>query len=101
MKAVSNDPKSYLIIPEATWDAVRSSASEDRSYPPYVREAFAVLGIQPTEDLSAIKRAYREMLMQYHPDKVSHLGADLRRLADEKTKAIVSSLQLIESFLGS
>jgi DnaJ-domain-containing protein 1 len=101
MKTVSNDPKSFLIIPDATWDAARSSASEERPYPPNVREAFAVLGIQPTEDLFAIKRAYREMVMQYHPDKVAHLGADLRRLADEKTRALVSSLQLIKAFLGS
>ncbi len=32
-------------------------------------EEFKVLGIQPTKDKTLIKKAYRKMVIIYHPDK--------------------------------
>jgi DnaJ-domain-containing protein 1 len=36
--------------------------------------------------IEAVKRAYREAMKQYHPDRVFDLGPELRKLAEEKTK---------------
>ncbi len=49
---------------------------------------YAVLGLEPGADMEAIKKAYRRLSMQYHPDKVSHLGDEFRRVAEEKMKEI-------------
>ncbi len=48
----------------------------------------AVLGLEPGADYTAIKKAYRKLSMQYHPDKVSHLGEEFQRVAEEKMKEI-------------
>jgi hypothetical protein len=34
----------------------------------------------------------------YHPDKVSHLGAELRQLAEEKTKMFNSAFKVLQDF---
>ena len=48
----------------------------------------AVLGLEPGADFSTIKKAYRTLSMQYHPDKVAHLGEEFKRVAEEKMKEI-------------
>ena len=35
-----------------------------------------------------IKKAFRTLSMQYHPDKVAHLGEEFKRVAEEKMKEI-------------
>lgn len=49
---------------------------------------YAVLGLEPGADTMEIKKAYRKLSMQYHPDKVSHLGVEFQRVAEEKMKEI-------------
>ena len=49
---------------------------------------FAVLGLEPGADMEAIKKAYRKLSMTYHPDKVSHLGDEFRKVAEGKMKEI-------------
>lgn len=49
---------------------------------------YAVLGLEPGADMEAIKKAYRNLSMTYHPDKVSHLGEEFRNVAEEKMKEI-------------
>lgn len=49
---------------------------------------YAVLGLEPGADFIAIKKAYRKLSMQYHPDKVGHLGEEFKRVAEEKMKEI-------------
>ena len=48
----------------------------------------AVLGVEENADFAAVKKAYRQLSMQYHPDKVAHLGAEFKRVAEEKMKEI-------------
>ncbi|MHB8808975.1 MAG: DnaJ domain-containing protein [Desulfobulbaceae bacterium] len=49
---------------------------------------YAVLGLEPGADTLEIKKAYRKLSMQYHPDKVRHLGAEFQGVAEEKMKEI-------------
>lgn len=49
---------------------------------------FAVLGLDRGATEDEIKKAYRKLSMQYHPDKVRHLGEEFRAVAEEKMKEI-------------
>jgi DnaJ like chaperone protein len=49
---------------------------------------YATLGLEPGADMETIKKAYRKLSMQYHPDKVAHLGAEFGKVAEEKMKEI-------------
>jgi DnaJ like chaperone protein len=49
---------------------------------------YAVLGLEKGADFSEIKKAYRKLSMQYHPDKVGHLGEEFKKVAEEKMKEI-------------
>ncbi|MDW7772505.1 MAG: DnaJ domain-containing protein [Desulfobulbaceae bacterium] len=49
---------------------------------------YAVLGLESGADFDEIRKAYRKLSMQYHPDKVSHLGEEFQRVAEEKMKEI-------------
>lgn len=49
---------------------------------------YATLGLEPGASKEEIKKAYRKLSMQYHPDKVRHLGEEFRSVAEEKMKEI-------------
>lgn len=49
---------------------------------------YATLGLDKGASGEEIKKAYRKLSMQYHPDKVAHLGDEFRAIAEEKMKEI-------------
>lgn len=52
-----------------------------------------VLGLKGKVAKADIKKAYRELISQYHPDKVQHLGVELQTLANKKTKDIIEAYE--------
>jgi DnaJ like chaperone protein len=46
------------------------------------------LQVAPTASAEEIRAAYRQLISQYHPDKVETLGADIRDLARRKSQEI-------------
>ncbi len=67
-----------------TYRQQRESASEATLEEQY----YAVLGLEKGAGFEEIKKAYRKLSMQYHPDKVGHLGDEFRGIAEEKMKEI-------------
>lgn len=59
------------------------------------KDPYAVLGVKPGAGPEAIKKAYRELAGKYHPDKVSHLGEEFRKLAENRFKEIQEAYQKI------
>lgn len=49
---------------------------------------YATLGLEPGASMEELKKAYRQMSMKYHPDKVRHLGEEFRTVAEQKMKEI-------------
>jgi DnaJ like chaperone protein len=56
-------------------------------------DPYDVLGVARGASSDEIKSAYRRLAAKYHPDKVSHLGAEFRELADRKFKEIQEAYQ--------
>ena len=71
-----------------------------RALGPEDEEALAVLGLENHADFAAIKKRYRRMVMQHHPDRVSHLGEEFKKIAEEKMKAINAAYSHLEKRFG-
>lgn len=56
---------------------------------------YQVLGISPEASMEDIKAAYKKALFEYHPDKVTHLGLDIKQVAKDKTEKIMAAYQQI------
>jgi hypothetical protein len=61
----------------------RASAVRGLSGDPY-----ELLGVSPEASDSAIRKRYKKLLLDYHPDRVNHLGEEIRDLAARKTTEI-------------
>ena len=62
--------------------------------------AYKVLEITPDATDEEVKKAYKKMAVKHHPDKVSHLGEDVRRQAEEKFKEINAAYEQIKKERG-
>ena len=58
-----------------------------------LEQACRVLQITLPCSTEALKTAYRARMAEYHPDKVSTLGQELRELAERKSKEINAAYQ--------
>jgi uncharacterized membrane protein YkvA (DUF1232 family) len=47
-----------------------------------------ILGVPDNADPAAIRKAYRDQVKKYHPDRVQHLGTEFQDMAEERLKAI-------------
>jgi DnaJ like chaperone protein len=63
---------------------------------PETDSSYKILEIVPSSSNDEVKKAYRRMAMKYHPDKVSHLGEDFRKTADEKFKKVNEAYEKIK-----
>ncbi len=63
---------------------------------PETDSAYKILEIERTATDDEVKKAYRRMAMKYHPDKVSHLGEEFRKTADEKFKKVNEAYEKIK-----
>ncbi len=64
---------------------------------PRLGDAYAVLGLNPSASDIDIKKTYRRLMSQHHPDKLVSKGLpkEMIRLANEKTQKIRKAYELI------
>jgi DnaJ like chaperone protein len=55
---------------------------------PKTDSAYKILEVDSSAPDEEVKKAYRKMAMKFHPDKVSHLGEDFQKFANEKFKKV-------------
>ena len=53
-----------------------------------INSAYKVLAVSPSATDEEIKKAYRKMALQHHPDRVAALGEDIRLAAEKKFQEI-------------
>lgn len=63
---------------------------------PATDAAYRILEVERTATDEELKKAYRRMALKYHPDKVSHLGEEFRKTAEEKFKAVNQAWEKIK-----
>lgn len=76
------------------------SSSGQAGAPPRdaLADAYRALGVSPDASDADIKKAYRKLMSQHHPDKLIAQGVppEMVRLATEKTQEIQTAYELIE-----
>ena len=87
---VINTISRYLNVNEKDFESIKAMFIEDS------RSSYTILEIKSSAKDNEVKRAYRKMANKYHPDKVAYLGEDLRKLAEEKFKAVNNAYQTIK-----
>ena len=58
--------------------------------------AYKILELDSNATISEIKKAYRKMAKKYHPDKVSHLGKEHQKGAEEKFKKVQEAYEQLQ-----
>lgn len=73
-----------------------------RSQGPTPEDACKVLGVSPRDDASAIKRAYRKLMSEHHPDKLVAKGLppEMMEMAKQKTQALQQAYDLLKREKG-
>jgi DnaJ like chaperone protein len=65
-----------------------------------INSAYDILEIVPEATNDEVKKAYRRLAVEYHPDKVAHLGEDIRKSATEKFQTLNAAYDQIKKQRG-
>lgn len=72
----------YLDIDREDYLSIKAMFVKD------VDSTYQILDVKPTATDVEIKKAYYKMASKYHPDKVAHLGDEIKKAAEEKLQKL-------------
>jgi DnaJ like chaperone protein len=78
--------------------AAGPSARQGPSPQSRLEDAYTALGLTPTASVTEIKRAYRKLVSENHPDKLAAQGlpGSMREVAEQRTREINVAYELIK-----
>lgn len=62
---------------------------------------YDVLGVKSTDNWDTIRKAYRQALLQHHPDKHINSTESMKQLHDEECKRIIMAYKMLEETHGN
>lgn len=65
-----------------------------------IENDYKILEISSAATDEEVKTAYRNLAKKYHPDRVSHLGEEIRKDAEEKFKHLQQAYERIKKYRG-
>ena len=69
---------------ETTGEQDRKERARPPPRQPELIGPWTILGVERNASQAEIRRAFHKLAVQYHPDKVHHMGEDFQRIAHEK-----------------
>jgi len=83
-------------------EAMLRGSTGAESGPDRLEAAYATLGVDPETEDAEVKKAYRRMMSQHHPDKLAARGLpdSMRPVAEEKTREIRKAFETIREQRG-
>ena len=84
----------FMGIPASEFSSIRAMFVKNLNW------AYDVLEITTGASDDEVKRAYREMAKKHHPDKVAHLGEDVKQSATQKFQEISAAYEEIKKQRG-
>jgi len=85
---------SYLGIRTPDLNSIKAMFVKD------INNAYQILETTPDANEEELKKAYRKMAVKYHPDKVAHLGDDVKKAATEKFQKVQAAYEEIKKQRG-
>lgn len=78
------------------------SQSQSPHRAPISGNPYRILGVEKTDDKQVIRRAYKKLMSQHHPDKLVSKGLppEMMKMAEEKTKTIQLAWEQVKELRG-
>jgi DnaJ like chaperone protein len=84
----------YMGISNSDFSSIRAMFVKN------INSAYDILEITPEVSNEEVKKAYRRLAIEYHPDKVAHLGEDIHKSATEKFQKLSVAYEEIKKQRG-
>lgn len=80
----------------------RGSYGQTQNAQPSLAQAYQVLGAKETDSDSIVKKCYRKLMSEHHPDKLQAKGLpeEMLKMAQEKTHSIKKAYDIIKAHRG-
>ena len=78
----------------------QSNSRQSVSSGPSLDDCYKILEVSPDASDEEVKKAYRAAALKYHPDRVSHLGEDMRKKAEETFAKVNQAYDKIKAARG-
>lgn len=92
--SVITNVATWIGISSADFDSIKSMFYDS------LESSYKVLEVSPNATVEEIKKAYRNMALKHHPDKVSYLGEDIRKAAEVKFQKVNEAYERIKKERG-
>jgi DnaJ-domain-containing protein 1 len=81
----------------ASQERAKSTYTSSGTYiPSRLVEAYAVFGLKPGTALAEVKRVYRRLVFENHPDRLANADEATRAAAEERTRELNRAMKTIE-----
>ncbi|WP_196139498.1 co-chaperone DjlA [Aliikangiella sp. G2MR2-5] len=91
-----------MVIAQQSFHRDQNTGQYTASRGPSIEQAYKVLGIESSASKQEVKRAYRKLMAQHHPDKLVSKGMpeEMIKVATEKSQEIQSAYDMIKKQKG-
>ena len=84
----------FMSVGSADYESIKAMFIKETN------SAYKILEVSPDATDDEIKKAFRELAKKYHPDKVSHLGEDVKKAAEQKFTTLNAAYDAVKQERG-